>query len=70
MRGRVVHVDTDAPGIVLAQVGAPDYAGDLSGPWSLVQFDDGLRCWCPDVALCPEQIPAETAGRVAENMVQ
>lgn len=70
----VLHRATLAPGVATAHCDlvaeAPHYAGDLAGPWSLVEFDDGLRCWCPDRDLAPEQIPAETAGRVVPEMIQ
>lgn len=68
---RVLHLETLAPGEAVAHhdLDGP-YAGDLAGPWSLVHFDDGLRCWCPDRDLAPEQIPAETAGRVVPEMIQ
>ena len=49
---RVAHRRSDVHGTAAAtQVLDGPFAGDQAGPWTLVHFDDGLTCWCPDSQL-------------------
>lgn len=51
MSRRVAHSATKAAGTATFHTDRPFGPYDEQGPWSYVEFDDGLRCWVPDSLL-------------------